>query len=309
MADLTSRRTCPIHPDRYGVAVCDHCGEAMCGACRIGAMAAREDYCSEECAVAGEGETSERLLRGLEAPFDSGLQLWWRSLKPLAAALAPVAAAIALAIWVAEGGVSPGPDRDPSMVGFLALGLFMYGIALTGTVMSQQHTDLIHGNPHLWALARFGPWFLTWVLVLGAVTFGYFLLIIPGVIAALRLFWADEFSLAHRLPPWSALVESWNLTKGESGPILRFQVFVAVIGWVVVVAGMAVVFVTSRVVPGDGRLETSLRLFVLAMAFFLGYAVLHGMEVSKFYGMRADARRRAREASWLEGQEPEDWAG
>lgn len=289
MAELMSREMCVAHADRLADARCDHCGNPMCNACRIEALAAHEEYCSRDCADTAEADAVVRFLGGLDSPFSTGLKLWWRSLAPLTRAVGPVALVVAIVVWMAGLGAGSGDVAETSsgLLGLAAVGLGIYGVLVAGTVLSQQYTDLVQGNAHTWALRRLGPWMLTWACTLVTTVIGYLLFLIPGIILALRLFWADEFSLVHRVGPWRAMKESWTLTDGETGAVFTFQFLMGLFAWLVFAVGYVLAVISLAAAPRFGPLEVPFGLFMLSLLFFLAYAMLHGVELVKFYGMRA----------------------
>jgi len=223
MSELLTREACANHPDQLGTALCDHCGKAMCAACVTEALAAPEEYCSRRCADAAQVEVFSKFLAGVDAPFTTGVKLWWRSLTPLFTAIWPVVLLTAIAFWLMpkENEVGNADATITSVLAISLIALAVYGIVVTSAAMSQVHTELIKGNALTWSARRLVPWALTWILMMLAIGVGYILFIIPGIYLALRLFWADEYALAHRAGPWRALKESWKLTKGEVGAIFR----------------------------------------------------------------------------------------
>jgi hypothetical protein len=158
---------------------------------------------------------------------------------------------------------------------------------VTATTISQQYTKFIRGNVHIWTLRRMVPWALTWVLVLTGTLVGYVLLIIPGVIVALRLFWADEYALAHRAGPFRAMKQSWQITKGEAGEVFVFQLVTGFLLWGVFFAWLGVTLAVVAFASFLGPLGMPFTLFATPLVLFLGYAIIHSVELSKFYGMRA----------------------
>ena len=294
MAEITSRRNCINHPDRLGEMECDLCGEAMCTACHVDAIAADREYCSIACAHTAERDSADRYLAGVERPYRTGMALWRDSLSGLALATLPAAAVIGVAIHLDPGLLSEDPDAAAAASPWVTLAIFLalgYGILVSQVTLSQQHTELIDGSAHTWVLRRVVPWILTWVLVLAGTLLGYLLLIIPGVILGLRLFWADELALAHRLGPLRAAQESWAITKGRARDLFSFQFVAGLFAWVAVfgaliVAAYPVGFATAIVGFGsDGVL-----LFAMTWVFFMAYAAVHAVQVAKFYGTLAEYR-------------------
>jgi len=288
MPEINRRALCAEHAPELAVGECDHCGNPFCQACCVEALAVPEVYCSERCRDVAEPDSFERFSAGFSSPFRTGMTLWARSLVPLLRHTVPVALLMAALLvvvfpdWASEQGP---PPSFTLVMGLLLLGV--YGIVLTSTVLSQNYTGLIRGNAHVWAGKRLLPWAATWALLAVGTTLGYLVLIIPGIIIALRLFWADEFTLAHRAGPIQSIKESWELTRGSMGEIFVFQVLAGVFGWLIFMAGVIGLQALGLVSPIAGAIGLPLMFFVGSVVFFLGYGALHAPELAKFYGMRA----------------------
>lgn len=288
MPEINRRALCVKHAPELAVGECDHCGNAFCDACRVEALTIPEIYCSEPCREAAEPDGFERFSAGFKAPFRTGIKLWADALPALLRHTLPVALVMAALLifvypdWVSEQGPAPSIT--------LIIGLMLvaaYGIVLTSTVLSQNYTGLIRGNAHVWAAKRLLPWAATWALLALGTFLGYLALIIPGIIIALRLFWADEFALVHRAGPIASVKESWALTKGALGEIFVFQFIAGAFGWVIFMAGLIGLTALGVVTPLAGAIGVPLTFFVGSMVFFVGYGALHAPELAKFYGMRA----------------------
>ena len=176
---------------------------------------------------------------------------------------------------------------------FLLLLMMAFGIALTQVILSQRYTRLVQGDPYAWTLRRFVPWALSWVICIAAIGLGMLALLVPGIILALRLFWADEFVLVHRAGPIQAFKESWRLTSGNIGSIFVFQ-FLA--GWAayVVLIPIGVLFLALAALVqllGSSEYLGPLELTLVYLMIFVGYGGLHGPEIVYFYGMRAEQSR------------------
>ena len=301
MAQAASQTLCAIHPGTQAVALCDLCSKPLCEACRHEEVSTDAVFCSASCltahrAVSGglPGITHAELLEGYKRPIINGWKLWLRSLPALTLHVAP----LAVLAGVVYHGI-PEPVEGETMkafgiadvglqVGFLSI--LVFGVALTQVVLSQQYTRLVRGNAVQWTLRRFVFWAATWILIIIVTLLGYILLIVPGVILSLRLFWADEFALVHEYGPIRALAEGWRLTKGEAGHVFVFQLLAGLAAYVpLLLLGLAFValsFVLNVMrggVSGMGVAEGALLSFII-LSF---YSVLHAPEIVYFYGMRA----------------------
>ncbi|TDJ55875.1 MAG: hypothetical protein E2O47_03395 [Gemmatimonadetes bacterium] len=288
MPFLERQALCINHPPQRAVATCDHCGNAFCDACLVEGLALPEVYCSESCRATGEPGGIERYTAGFKNPFGTGLKLWAKALPSLLRHMVPVAvvATVVLSLGLPEWG--QGQEATP-FTPFAMFGVALvaaYGVLLTGTILTQRYTGLIRGKAYTYALNRSIPWVLTWFLVAVATSLGYLVLIVPGIIAALRLVWADEFVVAHRLGPVPALKKSWELTRGALGEVFIFQFLAGLFGWVIFMAGLIGIMGLSRVTAPMGPLGLPLTIFTGSMAGLLGYGALHASELAKFYGMR-----------------------
>jgi hypothetical protein len=233
--------------------------------------------------------SNQDLLNAYATPIRSGWKLWIRSLPALSLHSVPLAIAMVAVIrspaWLALDGT--GKPTAPATAGIsILVVLAAVGIAMTQVVMTEKHTGLVRGNPYLWALKRFVPWLITLALVLVATLAGYVALILPGIYVALRLFWADEFTLIHGSGPLRGLKDSWELTRESAGAIFAFQFLAGLASYLIV---LPFIVVLAVLIPMTADSEDGL-LFVLAIsfwAFFTAYAGLHAPEVVYFYGMRA----------------------
>lgn len=292
MAELTTRASCTKHPEQLAESACDHCGNPLCKKCSVEAVAADHEYCSKACRDAREADTLSRLLVGIEEPFTTGWRLWFGSLGTLVKHLAPITLLIAVAwgISISQADASDvGPGADQVVFGgmILALVFLSYGFALTGVVLSHQYTGVTRGNLYLWALRRTVPWLVTWFLAMVLIGIGYVALIVPGVILALRLFWADEFALAHNTGPIRSLKASWELTVDDAGMLFGFQFLSGLAAWLVVMAGFAALYLIAFILLSLGTVGSGLTLWLSVLILLVGYGAVHGPQLAKFYGMRA----------------------
>ena len=302
MATAESNLYCAKHPDEPAAARCDHCGSPFCGGCRVEDAAAEEVFCSESCrdkrteARSGPAPPSEsELLEGSLHPIKTGWKLWARSLPTLCLYTAPIAFVMGRVVWLAPEPLADDAGETTLSEGteFLLLVMLAFGIALTQVILSQRYTRLVQGDPYLWTLRRFVPWALTWIICLAAIFLGTLALVVPGVIVALKLFWADEFVLVHRAGPIQALEESWKLTSGHIGSIFVFQFLAGLAAYVVLIpVGILVLaFVFWVELLGSPEYLWPLEFALVFLLVFLGYAGLHGPEIVYFYGMRAQQSR------------------
>ena len=297
---------CNRHSDRAASGRCDQCGKPFCHDCVIEHVGAEEEFCSTDCRDQRIGTrpgesvaTPEQLLAASDRAFINGWKLWARSLPTLCRSGLLFVFGAQLVIWVADQLTDP--SAEPSMREYWSLLIAGFGMALAQVILTQKHTGLIQGSPLAWTTHRFVSWMLTNAMVLGLSFIGSIALILPGVYAGLRLFWADEFAMAHRDNPLQALQASWRLTEGEVGSVFRFQFLVGLSLYLLVIPTMIIVWIVETKFEGlhvPAYLEwftTPAVLFV----FFLGYAALHGPEVIRFYGMRAEQSLWLRESKTL----------
>lgn len=288
MPVLERQALCVKHAPERAVATCDHCGNAFCNTCLVEGLAVPEIYCSETCRATAEPDGVERFLAGFKNPFRIGLKLWAQALPSLIRHMVPLAVVSTVLLWWLFPAFDANQDSSAAtpfaLLGIVVLGA--YGVLLTGTILTQQYTGLVRGNAYAWALRRSVPWVLTWLLIALATTVGYLALIIPGIIAALRLFWADEFVVAHSLGPVEALKKSWELTRGALGEVFVFQILAGAFGWVIFMAGVFGLMGVSLAAPFFGPFGAPLTFFSASLVFLIGYGALHAPELAKFYGMR-----------------------
>ncbi len=303
--------TCLRHPGSAAAGTCARCGASFCPACAVAALAAERVYCSAECRDldAGIGVTlgvdDSVLAAGFTRPIGLGWKLFKASIPLVVQHLWPVALAMSVVLWLGGSSVMDALDADrrpimPALLLPLGWALFAYGAALTGVLLTQAHTGFVPGNPYLWTLRRFIPWGITWLLVAAVVFSGMLLLIIPGMILGIRLFWADEFALVLAQSPGRAIRESWQLTRGHGWQIFGFQFVVGFVEYLVLIPA-----VIATVLVHQGALSTGLSDHPLVQAIestivfliaFLAYGAAHAPELTYFYGLRAVRKARVVES-------------
>lgn len=230
----------------------------------------------------------------------TGWGLWFRALPATARDLLPVAAIASLALCASGlSGAMHGTASGVSaawLVGVLSVAL-VYGIALVGAILSEVYTGSIQSNPYLWTARRLVCWAVTWWLYVVIMYAGFILLVIPGLILGVRLFWADEYTLIHGSNPFRALKESWSLTKGQGWNTYGFQFLLGFVEWVVLLPTVLAAFLVFAVVQFSGLEHLFIVRFiegtVLILLVFIAYGSFHAPEIVYFYGLEAQGRRTA----------------
>ena len=307
-----SAATCLRHPGLPAEGRCARCGAVFCSSCRVAVLAAERAYCSAECrdleVAFGRDPTADAsdLARGAERPIRIGWSLTLRSLPAVAKHLSPIAFAMALLLWYGNGTIGDAFDENgvlPPHFSLASWALFAYGAALTGVLLTREHTGFAPGNPYLWTLSRFVPWVITWLLTAIVVVFGMLFFIIPGLMLGIRLFWADEFALVLESGPARSIRESWRLTRGHAWQIFGFQFLLGFAEYLILVPGFLAGLAIYQVVRASGldaypavQVVVSTAVFLIA---FLTYSAAHAPEVSYFYGLRAVQPEAASDATRL----------
>lgn len=296
MSNPTPNAPCAEHPERMAVAACDRCGRPVCEECKVELVAAERVYCSQGCReVSIESVDNATLRAGLEKPIRIGWSLWVRSMGPIAAIAFSVAIVAAPLIWYLEYlELNSAPGEHELLNLFLLVALLVvvgFGVALVGTTLSKRYAGLAI-DPRAQAARRLIPWIGTWALLFPIILVGYIALIFPGIYLSLRLFWADEFALIHDKGPIAALKASWELTRNEAFSVFVFQF---VLGFAQYVILLPAVFFWTAVLGGLESIGWSglgylsiADAFVFIFVFLFAYGGLHGPELVKFYGMRAE---------------------
>lgn len=275
-------------------------------------LAAEQAYCSAECrdleAGFGRDPTADAsdLARGAERPIRMGWSLTLRSVPAVAKHVSPIAFAMALLLWYGNATIADAFQENgalPPQLRFANWALFAYGAALTGVLLTREHTGFAPGNPYLWTLSRFVPWVITWLLTAVVVVFGMLFFIIPGLMLGIRLFWADEFALVLDSGPAGSIRESWRLTRGHAWRIFSFQFLLGFAGYLILVPGLLAGLAIHAAARASGldaypavQVGASTAVFTIA---FLTYSAAHGPEVTYFYGLRAAQPEAASDATRL----------
>lgn len=309
MAKLAQRAQCGNHPDQIATALCDECSKPFCEKCRVESIVAEKVFCSRSCkeiqTQASHGAqavpTEQELIAASAHPITNGWRLWTRSLREVLMYVAPLAFVIALVGWFNTPPVDVAGEEVLSGGSVLIVMLtFVFGIALTQVILTQAYTGLVKGNPYLWTMRRFLPWVATWILLVIAIFAGFMALIIPGILISLRLFWADEFVLIHQAGPFVALKESWQLTRGSSGDIFKFQFLCGLMANLTLIGAALVLAAVGFATASLGQFQV-VDGTLTSLVVFLSYSALHAPEIVYFYGVRAKRAARLADSSKILG--------
>jgi hypothetical protein len=235
--------------------------------------------------------TREDCLDGLEFPFATGWALWRKAL-PVLLPHAAIPAALVAAFVSPIASHWADPDAQAAWWEVVLVLLIVEAIVIvTAAIISTAHTSDDPKTAPSLAARRFVPWATTLLMVGFLVLAGYLLFIIPGIYIAIRLFWADEFSLIHNQSPVASIRSSWRLTQGAVADVFGFQIklgFVQLAAWLPAIIVITVVINLLDASGIGATSHTSIGLGVTAFAFTLAYAFSHACGVVFFYGLRAD---------------------
>jgi hypothetical protein len=316
MTDLTMDAICSRHPGNPSTGFCDRCRRSYCGECRVEDVAADGAYCSEACRDSDPGTeggaraTDDVLLRGYDHPIGTGARNWARSLRSITAAAGPLAG-FAMIFTLLSGGFAGETVLSGALLPVLAV-VGLFGAALTGVVTSRSLTGHAPRHVYVQTLERFVPWLVTWLLMIGITILGYVLLVIPGIYLNLRIFWADEFALAHRVSPFKALDESWQISRGEVGKTFMLE---WVLGWIgmalvlAVVLPLGMLFAASTTVVPRGPVMDGIFAGLAGYCSLIAYSLLHSMQISLFYALRARYAKKAETETARRMPRLLQWAG
>jgi uncharacterized membrane protein len=120
------------------------------------------------------------------------------------------------------------------LTSWLALGLIKIYLHISGTDTAHV-TDLFSCGHYLWR------YFIANLVVFLLVLFGFFLLIIPGVILALRLQFVNYLIIDEDLGALTAIDRSWALTRGHTLNLLVFYLLnalISILGFTCLIVGL-----------------------------------------------------------------------
>lgn len=119
----------------------------------------------------------------------------------------------------------------------VSLGAVTFALRAHDDIASVKLGDLWNPQP-FWRYL--GATILTWLIV----TVGFLLLIVPGVIAALGLYFASYFVIDRGAGPIDALKQSWHMTKGHKWQLFLFSLVLVGLNLLGLLALVIGIFVT-----------------------------------------------------------------
>lgn len=296
---------CVNHPNTHAIAKCSHCGKPICEKCCQVTVAMDDDFCSKRCANAHQRhskkhdtvspdlgasiKSDEELVEGMEHPFATGMKLWRQSILLIMTRIGlPLAAAVYTAVLFFQKNQNFTSQGELIILFVLGL-IFAYVIISIKLVLLKQYAGILVKDITVMAATRLFPTIITWVLTGIVIAIGYILLIIPGIVLSLRLFWADEFALSHGQHPVKAMGSSFKLTEGYSWSIFSFLFFEGVLTNIV---GTCLIFILLPLVESVRNVlpEQAFVAFVVcvsSISIVMVYAFFHASQVVYFYGLRA----------------------
>jgi hypothetical protein len=285
---------CMNHPDRPATELCAFCGKPLCAACVVEDLSSESIYCSEACLRSLPGPVAARsgdeFIAGLRRPMRFGWALWFQCASRLTVQVAvPVGIAYFAVTRSALAVLQRFPGLSSALSDLLLMASGGCAMAATSVLLSRAYTGAQGNSPWPFAMTRALPWAATWILVSAATIAGSLLFVIPGILAGIRLFWADEFCLMHRLDPTDAMRESVKLTRGLSGRIFGFQFVLGLAEYAVAIPVIIAVGALAALLDelGAGLAAAFAQNLVASILLVNLYATAHAPEVVYFYGLRA----------------------
>ena len=289
---------CGSHLNARSTGRCAACHRPFCSDCVVEDISANLCFCSVACRQSDQRTNTtdqSQFVAGLRNPIRDGRRLAFTVSGRVSLWVGvPVGLAYGL-LHMAAGSL---------FEDLILVGCFGVGMAGVGLILSDSHTGAAFANPWPRVAARIFPWAAT-LLFAGIGTLIGSLLIIPGIILGIRLFWADEFALVHRHGPLSAMRASIELTRGLTTRIFTFQILIGLLSSALTGGCLVLLFVLD--VPSEA--SGSAAILVATVTTVLGvivanlYALIHGPEVVYFYGLRAlrsELPAEALRGDWVE---------
>lgn len=99
---------------------------------------------------------------------------------------------------------------------------------------------------------RFWPWIGIYILTTLGILFGFILLIVPGIIIAIRWLVALPLVIEGRLPAMDTFGESWEMTRGRSWSIFGAAVILFILVWIIsaILGGSTLLFGGATTIVG-----------------------------------------------------------
>lgn len=322
---LAAPVSCCNHPDIPATVTCDHCGRAVCDQCCVSFIARELDFCSDTCLQRFTAQnriedgspdrrpiSNQQLIENLRHPFVNGVRLFSRSFLPLIQKVALPLTALIVALLSTVGGLSGGPFSyeatgfKGALLSIMCLACWAFVLFAMNLLTSRIYTGGSTRNLYSQVARRFFRTIGAWVIFLLGVLIGALMLIVPGVIAGARLFWADEYALLHGMGPIRAARASADLTRGYAWPTLKHHLLASLLGELLLVAAFVGLNFSIRPImthlPGYTQLVIIISGLVLALT--LTYAFVHTSEVVYFYGLRALKNENERKNQRTQEAEP-----
>jgi hypothetical protein len=171
---------------------------------------------------------------------------------------------------------------------FLAILVGAHIVFAINILITQNYLGSEKANFYQLALKRYFPTIVTLILTTIIILMGTVLLIVPGIIMSLRLFWADEFALMHNKNPFEAIKANYKLTADNAGLIFGFQFLQGLINYLPLII-MFLTFFAFSFLESILPLEIFVALSASLTTIFavLWFTFFHSAEVVIFYGLRA----------------------
>ncbi|MDX9856487.1 MAG: hypothetical protein RBT76_01720 [candidate division Zixibacteria bacterium] len=300
--------SCSNHPGIPATVTCDHCGRAVCDQCCVSLIARELDFCSDTCLQRYTAQnrteygspdrppiSNQQLIENLRHPFVNGARLFSRSFLPLIQKVALPLSALIVALLASMGGLSArqysyeATGFKGTLLSLVCLACWAFVIFAMNMLTSRIYTGGSTRNLYSQVARSFFRTLGAWIIFLLGVLIGAVMLIIPGIIAGVRLFWADEYALLHGMGPIRAARASADLTRGYAWPTLKHQLLTNLMGELLLVA--AIIGLNFSIHPimtvFPEYTQMAIIISVLVLALTLTYAFVHASEVVYFYGLRA----------------------
>ena len=213
-------------------------------------------------------------------------QLWIKALPDLTRwVIAPVTL-LAVILGYTRPRIEPAGTDLVLFIGFIFFSV------VTAQITHSHRSGLSLGSPYVAALPRLLPIIVFWLLYMIITSVGFLLLLIPGIIWSVTLFWGDEFVVLHRMSPAQALRMSRRLVKGRWWRVLLFQWRAGLItGGVFVIFMVLFVFLMiplQTLQPDAGSLlALAMGYFTFVLAGLYGYG--HCLQVNYLYRLLSES--------------------
>ncbi len=317
--------SCCNHPGIPATVTCDHCGRAVCDQCCVSLIARELDFCSHTCLQRFTAQhrledgspdrppiSNQQLIENLRHPFLNGARLFSRSFVPLVQKVALPLTALIVSLLSTVGGLSGGwfsyeaTGFKGTLLSIVCLACWAFVLFTMNLLTSRIYTGGSTRNLYSQVARRFFGTVGAWIIFVLGVLIGALMLIVPGVIAGIRLFWADEYALLHGMGPIRAARASADLTRGYAWPTFKHHLLASLLGELLLVAAfVGLNFSIHPIMPHlPGYTQLVIIISGLVLALTLTYAFVHASEVVFFYGLRAQKYEEERKKERTQESEP-----